>query len=288
MVEEESTAQRRELGEGLRIQRERAGLSRAELIEHFDWSASKFSRLEAGKRGISETDVTRFLGYCRAANKEVDRLLAIHREPDTGYWARPHSGRFADALRTLLLHESTACTLASYDLAVVPPLLQTEGYARALLGEDAGLRARLDRQAVLPSVGLATFYIHEAALRARVGPPVVMRRQLEFLARRVDWARCRIRVVPMSVSAARTSVNSFTRLSFRDHGPLVHVELETASLFLEHPTSLDRYETVLDTLRRLAKGPAESRDLLLQLAREPEPATGGDVTTNGDLAGCGP
>ncbi|MGO1050495.1 helix-turn-helix domain-containing protein [Crossiella sp. CA198] len=288
MVEEDSTAQRRELGEALRIQRELAGITRGELIAHFDWSASKFSRLEAGKRGISESDVTRFLGYCRTPNDEVDRLLGILREPDTGYWARPHSGRFADSLRTLLLHETTACTLASYDLAVVPPLLQTESYARALLGPEADPKPRLARQAILPSLAMATFYIHEAALRAQVGSPLVMRNQLELLARRVEWARCRIRVLPLTVSAARTSVNAFTRLTFRDHRPVVHVELETASLFLEHPSSLDRYETVLDTLRRLSLGAEQSRDLLRRLACGLEPAVGGDVTTNGDLAGCGP
>lgn len=288
MVEEDSTAQRRELGEALRLHRERAGLTRGELIEHFDWSASKFSRLEAGKRGVSESDVTRFLAFCRAANDEVDRLLAIHREPDTGYWARPHSGRFADSLRTLLLHESTACTLAAYETTIVPPLLQTEGYARVLLGPDGDPQQRLARQQILPRLAMATFYIHEAALHAEVGSRAVMRAQLEFLARRVDWARCRIRIVPLSVSAARTSVNAFTRLTFTDHRPLVHVELETASLFLEHPASLDRYETVLQSLKRLACTANQSRDLLRRLARGFTPTRGGRDSANGDLAGCGP
>ncbi|MBP2475983.1 transcriptional regulator with XRE-family HTH domain [Crossiella equi] len=284
MEDEESTARRRELGDLLRQHRVRAQVSRAELCEYFDWSMSKVSRLEAGKRGVSETDLTRYLAYCRVGNDEVDRLIGLHRQPDPGCWARPHDGRFADGLRTVTLHEGTAIALYGYAPTLIPPQLQAEGYARVLLGPEGDVRARLARAEVLPRLAEGMFFVHEAALRAVVGGPQVMVAQLHHLLRHLAW----VRVVPMRVSPVQAAVNGFALLRFRDHRPLVLVETEGASLVLEHRVALDRYQTVLDSLRTVALGRTGSGELLRRLVEDLVRARSGEAGTGGDLAGCAP
>ena len=132
MSDRESTARSRELGVELRKLRERTGRSALEFARIVGWSNSKVSRIETGLRGITEVDVVRYAGYCRATPAEVEDLVARCREAEVpGFW-------LSRRLSTLVFHEGAASSSVSYGPLVVPELLQAERYAGTRQPRGAG------------------------------------------------------------------------------------------------------------------------------------------------------
>ena len=207
MAHREPTIRSRELGDGLRHAMEQAGLTGKQAAQMLSWSPSFVSLLLSGKRGASEVDIAAFLGVCRVKCPERDRLLALCREQDTPGWFQQHGSRMPQQLVTLIDHENKAVAISDFQPMVVPGLLQTGEYARALIQEtgnvppdevDDRVAARLARQSLFSRNRPArfTFYLHEFALRLPVGGPVVMAEQLRHLLRMSTRSYLTLRVVP--------------------------------------------------------------------------------------------
>src|SRR6201999_1155836 len=135
-----------------------ANLLAYDLAHQLAWSASKVSRMENGARGVSEVDAAIYLTFCGVRKEELEELLDLARWYENETWLQEHGERLPDELRTLVYHETTATTVASYEPALVPGLLQTGEYARALFEFTqlvpegripAAVGARQERQAVL-------------------------------------------------------------------------------------------------------------------------------------------
>lgn len=144
------------------------------------WATAKVHRIESGVRGTTtETEVVHYLATCGASYQEVNRLITLYRDAadERGYWICPHGQWMSDSLRSLIFHETIATRAVNYEPEVIPGLLQTEPYIRALLaGEDlpdatcdARVQARLQRQQILFRRNPAkfTYFVHERALTAR-------------------------------------------------------------------------------------------------------------------------
>ena len=207
MPHREPTIRSRELGEGLRQAMQHAGLTGKQAAQALDVSPSFVSMLLSGKRATSEADIAAFLGVCRVKGPERDRLLALRREQDTPGWFQQHGSRLPQQLITLIDHENKAVTISDFQPMVVPGLLQTAEYARALIQEtvnvppgevDGRVAARLARQSLFSRDRPAafTYYLHEFALRLPVGGPVVMAEQLEHLRRMSTRSYLTLRVLP--------------------------------------------------------------------------------------------
>jgi transcriptional regulator with XRE-family HTH domain len=207
MTDRDSSARERELGAELRKRRQAAGWSASDLGRRLGWSPAKVSRMESGDRGQSEVDVAIYLTFCGVHKEELNELLDLAREPDDGYLVRPHGQRLRDELRTLVFHETTAVNIDSYEPFLIPGLLQTEAYARALFywvglvpenRIEVCVHARIDRQALLrrPNPPAFDFLIHESAARSRVGGSEVMNEQLLHLVFLTSLPQCTIRIVP--------------------------------------------------------------------------------------------
>lgn len=288
MKDRETTARSRELGTELRRVREKAGYNGVDLSRKLGWSPSRISRLESGKRGTSEVDVAVFLAVCNVTGAELDRLLELTRETYASTWVQSHGELIPDQLRTLVIHEATASTIDEYDPLLVPGLLQTEDYARALF-RWAGLvpeavieprvRARMDRQSLLrrrwpPEV---TFYIHEHALRSVAGGSRVMNEQLLHLALVSGRPRCDIQVVLTSAGPDGAMGGPFRLMRYEGHGPVAYVANQTSSLFLEDPGDVAVYRATLDRLAEIALDGGQSREFLVRLASDhDEPEEGND------------
>ena len=95
------------------------------------------SRLLSGKRGGTEVDVSAFLAVCGVIGQERDRLLELCRQMSTRGWLQQHGDKLPKQLRTLMDHEDVAVRIDEFQPIVVPGLLQTGDYARALLAEVA-------------------------------------------------------------------------------------------------------------------------------------------------------
>ncbi|MFN2497355.1 MAG: helix-turn-helix domain-containing protein [Pseudonocardiaceae bacterium] len=279
MRNREPTIRSRELGDGLRRAMRQAGLTGKQAAQMLNWSPSFVSLLLAGKRGTSEVDIAAFLGVCRVTGAERDRLLALCQEQHTPGWFQQHGSRLPKQLRTLIDHEDKAVTYSDIQPMLVPGLLQTGEYAHAVISRGANMppdevddrvAARPARQSLFSRNRPAhfSFYLHESVLRTPVGGRAVMADQLHHLLRMSMRSYLTLRVVPTSLGAHAAMAGPFIFMEFTEFKPVVYVENETSSLFLEKPEEIQAYRRILEALAGTALGEGESRELIAALATE--------------------
>jgi transcriptional regulator with XRE-family HTH domain len=277
MHDREPTIRSRELGEGLRRAMEQAGLNGKQAAHLLDWSTSRLSRLLSGKRGGNEVDVSALLAVCRVTGRDRDRLLALCREQNTPGWLQQHGSRLPQQLVTLIDHENKAMSYSDIQPIIVPGLLQTGDYARAVLSRvpnvpadevDDRVAARLARQSLFSRERPArfTFYIHEFVLRTPVGGTEVMSDQLHHLLRMSVRSYLTLRVVPASLGAHAATAGPFIFMEFAEFRSVTYLESETSSLFLEKPAETQAYRRILGALADTALGEGESRELIATVA----------------------
>jgi transcriptional regulator with XRE-family HTH domain len=258
---------------------ERAGLNGKQTARALGWSESFVSMLLNGKRNASEVDIAAFLGVCRVKGKERERLLALCREQDTPGWFQPHGTRLPKQLITLIDHENKASTISEFEAILVPGLLQTGEYARAVIrrivnvppGEvEDRVAARLARQSLFSRDRPAafTFYLHESALRLPAGGPAVMAGQLDHLHRMSARPYLSLRVLPIALGAHAATAGTFRLMEFADIKPVVYLESETSSVFLERPEEIQAYRNILAALAETTLSEGQSRELIAALATE--------------------
>jgi transcriptional regulator with XRE-family HTH domain len=279
MPDHEPTIRSRELGEGLRRAMQYAGLNGQEVAHQLGLSPSWVSRLVSGKRNATAVQVSAFLAVCRVTGEERERLLELCDDQHTPGWFQQHGPRLPQQLMTLIDHENKAVSISGFESTLVPGLLQTGDYARALIREadtipvdeiDDRVAARLARQSLFSRDRPArfTFFIHEFVLRLPVGGPTVMADQLHHLWRMALRPYLTLRVVP-AIRGAHAAINgSFRLMEFAEFKPVVYLESETSSLFLEKPIEIDAYQRILEALAETALEEGESRELIATLATE--------------------
>ncbi|MGH4013547.1 MAG: helix-turn-helix domain-containing protein [Pseudonocardiaceae bacterium] len=279
MSNREPTVRSRELGDGLRRVMQQAGLTGKQAAHLLGWSPSWVSRLLSGKRGATELDVAAFLGVCRVRGPERDRLLALCQEQHTPGWFQQHGSRLPQQLVTLIDHENRAATYSHIQPMLVPGLLQTGEYARAVISRvvnvppeevDDRVAARLARQNLFSRDRPArfTFYLHESVLRSPVGGRTVMRDQLHHLVRMSTRSALTVRVVPTALGAHAATAGPFIFMEFAEFKPVVYLENETTSVFLEKPEEIAAYRNILGALAQTALGEGQSREMIATLATE--------------------
>jgi len=145
------TVQRLVLGGQLHRLRESRGISAEQAAEAIRGSHSKISRMEHGRVGFKERDVSDLLTlYGVTDSEERAALLNLAREANTPGWWHAYSDVLPTWLEPYVGLEAAASVLRTYEVQFVPGLLQTEEYARALIrlgsadGED-----EIDRRAEL-------------------------------------------------------------------------------------------------------------------------------------------
>ncbi|HEV8556903.1 MAG TPA: Scr1 family TA system antitoxin-like transcriptional regulator, partial [Actinophytocola sp.] len=107
-------------------------MSGREIAGKLGWSDSRVSRLMAGTRGGTEADVSAFLAICGVTGKERERLLKLCKDQYVRSWFQQHGSHLPPQLQTLIDHEDKAVAIKAFECTVVPGLLQTGGYVRAL------------------------------------------------------------------------------------------------------------------------------------------------------------
>jgi transcriptional regulator with XRE-family HTH domain len=258
---------------------ERAGLHASEVAHQLGWSPSRVSRLLSGKRGCSPTDVMAFLTLSGVKGEERDRLMAIAKQANDTGWFQPHGARLPEQLITLIDHENEATSMTEFESTLVPGLLQTAHYARAVIHGvgtvpleeiDPRVKARMERQSVLDQrrTSKCTFFIHEFVLRLPVGGHLVMWDQLHHLLQLSVRPNIILRVVP-----ARTGVHSavngtFRFMEFAEIDPVIYLETETTSVFLESPIEVSAYRKIIARLADVALDEGQSKEMIGNLAVE--------------------
>lgn len=288
----ESSARARQLGTELIQQRQRLGVSARELALQLGWSASKLSRMEAGRRGTLPVDVAIYLARCGTPRADRERLVQLAEDSEAGFRLQDHGERLPDELRSLIELETTADTIVDYEPLVIPGLLQTEPYVRALLGWgrqardeafELRVQARLSRQDMLrrrwpPRM---RFFVHEHALRATIGGHQVMHEQLLHLVLTSAQPCIDVRVLEAATAPLAVFGSGFRMMEYPGYRPLVYAQTHTASLFLEEPEEIQIHRRLLQKLASCALDEGQSREWLAALASEYDRAEGDTDGTAG-------
>jgi transcriptional regulator with XRE-family HTH domain len=269
---------RRRLAAELRRLRTDARLSIEDVAGRLKWPGSKISRIENRQVGISTQDLRKLLDLYQVTDRAYrDELLEMARRATERGWWQAFSG-MPPALGNLIGLEAEAATIRTYQPELVPGLLQTADYARAVIRAgrpadtteeiDRRVEIRLERQEVLtrtdPPPPKVSVVLNEGVLARRVGGPEITRAQLEHLVRERDRANIVIQVLPFSGGAHPAMVGPFTMLTFLDPADpgVVNVENVLGALAMEQPEELRAYEEVWSALQAQAASPDDSRAII--------------------------
>ncbi|EFE83273.1 DNA-binding protein [Streptomyces albidoflavus] len=275
------TVRRRRLGQELRRLRELKGMTAEQVAERLLVSQSKISRLENGRRSISQRDVRDLCGvYEVEDHRIVDSLMQMAKDSrQQGWW---HS--FGDIPYSVYIGlETDAASLRAYDPQVVPGLLQTRPYAEALIrgaipeispaDAEKRVQVRMRRQDRVssPENPLRLWTVmDEAALHRAVGTPEVMKEQLEHLVQMSELPHVTVQVIPFSTGAHPGLNGQYAILEFPDStdSSVVYIEGVTSDLYLEKSNDVQKYSVMYEHLRAQALNPEDSRDYIAKMARE--------------------
>ncbi|MFJ9929191.1 MULTISPECIES: helix-turn-helix domain-containing protein [Streptomyces] len=267
---------RRKLGAELRTLRTGAGLTSGEAARLVGWHQSKVSRIETGSSGVKPADLRLLLDAYAVRDAQLRELLLMlagsENDGDRDRWWHAYRGVLPPTYRDFISLESQARAMRTLETTVVPGLLQTAEYARAVtraavkdLDEerlDALVEVRLARQDVLrsnPPLELCAV-LDEAVLRREVGGPEVMARQLERLMEAALLPQVRLQVLPFGAGAHVGLTGPFVIFSFPSTSDLDVVVLDqlTSSLYLERKEDLRAYSEAFQTLQEHALSPHDS------------------------------
>ncbi|MFC7382094.1 helix-turn-helix domain-containing protein [Sphaerisporangium rhizosphaerae] len=262
------TVKRRRLSQELRRLRLLAGLNVTEAARLLEWDASKVTRMERGQWKLpSVHDIRLMLDLYRVTDESRrEVLVALAREArQRGWWEK-----YQDVFRSSLPDfEAGASAIRTWEIVLIPGLLQTEQYAQAVwqAGQvldqeliERHVTARLTRQQILmrenPPSLLAL--IDEAALRKQIGGPAVMREQIGKLIDMAARPNITIQIVPDTAGAHPALEGAFVILDFPEDPSLVYTVTTTDSLWLEKPEEYQRYSFIFSHVMTSALSPDES------------------------------
>jgi transcriptional regulator with XRE-family HTH domain len=271
---------RRKLGAELRALRTSAGLTSGEAARLVGWHQSKVSRIETGASGVKPADVRLLLDVYAVADAQLRELLLVLAGSDEGggrhHWWHAYRGVLPPTYRDFISLESQASAMSTLETSVVPGLLQTPAYARAVTRAavggldderlDALVEVRLARQDVLrsdPPLELSAV-LDEAVLHREIGGPDVMAEQLDRLLDAARLPQVRLQVLPFAAGAHVGVTGPFVIFSFSRTSDLDVVVLDhlTSSLYLERKEDLRAYTEAFNALQFHALSPEESLDYI--------------------------
>jgi transcriptional regulator with XRE-family HTH domain len=257
-------------GAELRRARAAAGLSQDQLGQRLGYSGAQVGKVEMGERAPSQD----FAQGCDQAFAEsgglFGRIYELARRWDGGYpsW-------FAEWIES----ERRATSLRSWEPLIMPGLLQTADYSRAILAADPEtaedqldelVTARLERQAIFDRADPPTLWavLDEAVLYRLIGTRKVMYDQLLHLADTSCRSNITVQIVPAEVGAHSGLLGGFAIASFGNAAGTVYMESPDQGQTTEVPSVVRRLSRTFDTLRADALPRGASRDLIGKVAEE--------------------
>ncbi|MGX7673604.1 helix-turn-helix domain-containing protein [Plantactinospora sp. DSM 117369] len=248
----------------LRLTRDARGMTQEDLARHIPWAASTIGMIESGRR-----------------------------KPPPGFWVAVdgalQTGGALNRLATRLgspqwfiewsSAEAGAVSLRSYESLVVPGLLQTEAYARAVLTEagltnleeaERRLATRLARQAVLTRddpVDL-TVVLDEGLLHRPVGGPAVMREQMDALVAACALPHVRLHVVPLSAGAYAGLNGPFVIATAPDRSETGYLDNQLAGQVVDGADDLAALQRAWEAVRSEALPQQQSTELIQEVAEK--------------------
>ncbi|MGH3495570.1 MAG: helix-turn-helix domain-containing protein [Sciscionella sp.] len=265
-------------GERLRGLRARAGFATGkEFAGHLGWVAPKVSRIENGNQLPSDADVVTWLDAATAPTDlavEIRDQLRELRLARASWKRRLRTGH-APVQRDIGAAERDAKRIRAVEYFLVPGLVQTAEYARAVFGKLAGIhesppdseaavRQRMKRQEVLyePDKRIELL-VAENALRYPICPAEALRRQIDRLVSVAGMDHVRLGVIPQGIELPVAAMHGFWILD-----DIVLIEIHHTEVTATEPEDIALYNRIADTLWSVALEGDEARHLLLQVAEQ--------------------
>jgi transcriptional regulator with XRE-family HTH domain len=272
-----STVLRMTLGAQLRQLREASQISREVAGERIRASQAKISRLELGRVGFKQRDVADLLTlYGVTDEQQREDLLTLARRASSPAWWRQYGDVLPVWFERYFGLEQAASVIRLYEPQLVPGLLQTQDYSRAVVRlrhlhaspEEIERRVdmRMARQGFLTQDGAPTLWavLDEAALRRPLGNAEILRAQLRHLIEMAELPNITLQVLPLRVGGHAATGGPFTILRFTqsDLPDIVYLEHLNSALYLDKKRDITDYQTVMDYLCVQAESPAKTIDFL--------------------------
>ncbi|MFF5705918.1 Scr1 family TA system antitoxin-like transcriptional regulator [Streptomyces sp. NPDC012794] len=254
------------LGAELRVARERAAMSQAALGERLFVSGSYVGQMEVGTRRITLELAT-----------AIDAILGTE-----GFFTRncgkDGKSKYPDHFAEAAEAEAEALTIREYAPQLIPGVLQTAAYARAVFrayrptaSEEVIaelIENRLERAALLSDATTPLLWciLGEAVLRSRVGGPAAMAEALRHITNLVRSYRIIVQVLPFSVGAHAAMLGSLQLMSFEDAPPLAYVQGNEMGQLFDDPATVARHSLTYDLVMASALPPEESLALIESVA----------------------
>ena len=274
---------RRRLAAELRGIRESKGKSGDAVAAALKWSPSKISRYERARTGLRPREVERLLDYYEITGPRRELLLGLAEDAAQKGWWEEYSDSLSDDYKQFIGLEHEATSMAIWHVDVVTGLLQTEEYARHIIGSYSQVepiapgmigrlvRVRMRRQQVLSRDGLQlSVVIDESVLKRRIGDDAVMYDQLQRLVKEADRPNLTLQVLPLD---AQHSVfgESFVIFGFGQDADamlqdVVSTEHLRSGFTLEGERDTYLHRIAFQMLSEASLDPVASRALILKTA----------------------
>ncbi|WP_030144759.1 helix-turn-helix domain-containing protein [Spirillospora albida] len=284
MAPQVPTVQRRRLGLELRRLRDGLSLTVDEVAKRLNWSSSKLSRIENARIGVRLSDVRLLLELYGVDEGHLGELLALTQAATRPGWWLDFRDDIFKGLADYIAHEDEAERAYVYESQLVPGLLQTPSYARAIIASggvvqptsprtvERRMELRMRRQRVLDKADplRLSVLLDESALLRNVGGAEVMNGQLRQLA---EWSRrpnVDLRILPLERMREPVISESFTLMSFpvayqTELGDVLFLDNIYTSEFRDDAT-VHIYRLTWDRLLSSALSAEDSQDLVLRTA----------------------
>ncbi|MEU8621244.1 helix-turn-helix transcriptional regulator [Streptomyces sp. NPDC048623] len=275
------TVRRRRLGQELRRLREAKNMTAEQVAERLLVSQSKISRLENGRRSISQRDVRDLCGVYEVEDERVvDSLMQMAKDSrQQGWW---HA--FGDIPYSVYIGlETDAESLRVYEPQIIPGLLQTHTYAEAVIAgalpestpadieKRVTVRTRRQDRIKDEERPLRLWaVIDEGALRRVVGNRQLMVEQLEHLVEQSLLPHVTVQVLPFHMGAHPGISGHYAILEFPDtsDSSVVYIEGVTSDLYLEKAQDVGKYSVMYEHLRAQALNAEDTREFVTKIAKE--------------------
>lgn len=281
------TVRRRELGALLRSLRNERGMTVEQVAGELLCSSSKVSRMETGHRGATARDIRDLCDLYGVTDKALrDRMTQLAVEGKQPGWWQSYELDFA----TYVGLETAAVSLSYYMSSIVPGILQTPEYARAMhlagfqdysderINEHVEVRMRRQGRLTEEPLLRLSVVLDEAVLHRVVGGPAVMAAQLNRLVKVSKLPHIEIQIITYEAGAHPAMESNFNILQFDlPTSSVVYVEGLVGWIYLDRPQDLDRYWQVFERLRTIALKPKDSIGLISEIARRHEAAAIGGL-----------
>ena len=277
------TVRRRRLAAELRGIRESKGKSGDTVAAALKWSPSKISRYERARTGLRPREVERLLDYYEITGPRRALLLGLAEDAAQKGWWEEFTDSLSEDYKQFIGLEHEATSMAIWHVDVVTGLLQTEEYARHIIGSYSRVepvapgmigrlvRVRMRRQQVLDRDGLqVSVVLDESVLKRRIGDEAVMYDQLQRLVKEADRPNLTLQILPLD---AQHSVfgESFVIFGFGQDADamlqdVVSTEHLRSGFTLEGERDTYLHRIAFQMLVEAALDPVASRKLILETA----------------------